>query len=410
MRDGDGTPRRFTVVSWPNRGPKRTDQQEQRTPTRDRVAAGALVVAGAIIAGVIVGGAVVVYGAQFDFALEHNGGDRTAAAIQAAVPEAVWVAMSALGLSQALRGRSSLRATLSIALFFSLSLAAQLLHAEQTNEGYLVAAITPIALALMLEALLHGVRHWALSRDGQDAETVPLLVRVVRGLVVVLVMPWAWLLRLVLDRKATAAGMREWLLDVIPYAPGRTRAQDRAQAALEQAGLAEQERTEIEARAEERVAAADAAAEEKARQAAAAHEQEAERLRAEVERLRTATDTEHARALAAERQRAQQEHNAAAAATAETQRLRGELDAVRRLLSVRQQVELLYDELGRRGDVRHGVPEEVDRVADDIYAQVDVENAGTVRRYLREYLTKTGQAESRVTGVNGAMIETGGAR
>jgi hypothetical protein len=449
-RDGDGRERRYTVVSWrpgatpparPGDGPDAGAETDTATAPvaggmRDRVAAAALWVAGAVVVAVIIGGAIVVYDAQYQFAYDHNGHNAASAAIQAAIPDLVWVAMAALGLSQALRGRSSLRATLSIAVFFGLSLAAQLLHGERTMEGYLVSAITPIALALMLEALMHGVRHWALARDGHEAPSTPLIARALRLLFAVVVMPWAWLLRLCLDRSGTWSGLRTWLLDMIPYAPGRTRAQDRAEGALEAAHSADAVRAQAEAwaqeqveAAEERVRAAEAAAEEAERQAQE-RAREAESgaqaaVRAERDRLAgRITELEAAQrrhpqqvqeAVATEVERLQREHAArmrqVQEATDRDRRtadaLRRELEELRRSLSGRQQMEMLYEGLGRSGDPRYGVWDAVDSVAEELAPQAGLESIGTARRYLRDYLAKTA-AEGRAEAGDRVMI--GGAR
>lgn len=372
------------VVSWrPGADRKASSPTDNPVSARDRVAAVALWVAGTVIAAVIVGGAIVVYTAQYQFAVAHNGGDETVAHIQAAIPDAVWIAMSALGLSQALRGKSSLRATSAIVVFFALSLGAQLLHAEQTPEGYLVAAITPVALALMLEALLHGVRHWALARDGYEAPSRPLIVRILLGLVAVLLMPWAWLLRLALDPRQTASGMREWLLDSIPYAPGRTLAQDKAAKAIEQAGTA--------AATVKETRGALTAAQDQAAAALEQARQEAD-LRAAAER--------RVQELTAERRESQ-------AALARASEAAEELQEVLRMLPARQQVEHLYARLGRRGDPRHGDLAYIAEIAEELRAEGVTAEASTVVRYLREAITKFGTESHGASSATPATIGGG---
>jgi hypothetical protein len=470
VRDGDGSTRKFTVVGWRPGQRKAPPATDTPISTRDRVAAVALWVAGIVIVGVIIGGAVVVYDAQFKFAFDHNGGNKDVAHIQAAIPDLVWVAMSALGLAQALRGRSSLRATSSIFVFFGLSMGAQLLHAEQTPEGYLVAAITPLALALMLEALLHGVRHWALARDGQDTPTTPLLVRVFVGLLRALVLPLAWLLRLLLDPKRTAGGMRDWLLDVTPYAPGRTLAQDKALQALEQAGSAEEIAERVKVESAKEIAAVRAAEEKRTEEARARAEQQVQEIKEQAARqIKEATDRLTSRAdeaVAAEVQRREElesEHQAARAALEkEIQGLRTKLeqelaqarqqqesalseqrqrhdrelvdmrarlernqralnearDDVERYseelrtmmgsLSGRNQVTYLYDRMRREGDHRHGRPEYVSEIADELIRQgVSVESTATVARYLREALAESGRESDGVAPVGAGSIGGG---
>lgn len=471
VRDGDGSTRKFTVVGWrPGQRTTTSPPNDDSVSTRDRVAATALWVAGTVIVGVIIGGAVVVYDAQYQFAFDHNGGNKEVAHIQAAIPDLVWIAMSALGLSQALRGKSSLRATSSIFVFFGLSMGAQLLHAEQTPEGYLVAAITPLALALMLEALLHGVRHWALARDGHNEQTTPLLVRIFIGLLRALVMPLAWLLRLALDPRQTATGMRDWLLDVTPYAPGRTLAQDRTAQALKQAGSAKEIAARVQSESAAAIAAAESAAAqrvedveakaaqrvqeaqeqatqqiteaveaqaaraeaaiavevqrrqelEEAHQAArAALEKEIQGLREKLERGLEQTRQEQERALSEQRQRHDRElsgvrgqldqaQRALADARAEVARCDQELQTVMGSLSGRNQVVYLYDRMRREGDHRYGRPEYVSEVADELIRQgVGLESTATVARYLREALAESGRGSDGVMSSETATIGGG---
>ena len=254
---------------------------EQAAPVSHRISAGSLVLAGVLIAIGILGGIWVVYDAQYQFALLHNHDNETAAHIQAAVPELVWIAMALLGLSQALRGRKSARVTTHILLFFSLSIGAQLMYAMPNPGGYLVAIITPLALAIMLETFIDGVYRWARARDGEPVEERSILATVGKVLrriptlfwllptalllgfvldfqgtvegtrsVLLAVIPWApaavllaypvaWLVRCFLDKDSTQKGLADWLKDHIPYAPGRTKVQDDARAARENAERAE---------------------------------------------------------------------------------------------------------------------------------------------------------------------------
>lgn len=320
-------------------GARKRSHTTSKPAVRERISSGALVAAGLLIAFGIVGGAWVVYDAQYRFALSHNWGNEDIAHIQAAIPEVVWVGMALLGLAQALRGRKSARATSGIVLFFSLSMGAQLLYAVPNPGGYLVAIITPLALALLLETFIDGVYRWSLAKDGIDVEEKPILLRIGAALgtvpkllwllpaalligflldftatwtgvrtwlletalplapFVLLIYPAMWLLRLWLDKEGTKTGMRTWLLDMIPYAPGRTKAQDDARAAQRDARQAEQNQAEAERLAEKRVQEEKRRADEALTDAHQAHTEELERLRADF-----AADQRAAQEAAAERE------------------------------------------------------------------------------------------------------------
>lgn len=295
---------------------------ENPAPVSDRISAGSLVVAGILIAVGIMGGIWVVYDAQFQFALLHNHNNKTAAHIQAAVPELVWIAMALVGLSQALRGRKSARVTSHILLFFSLSMGAQLMYAMPNPGGYLVAIITPLALAILLETFIDGVYRWAKSRDGEPPEERSILATVGKTLrrvpklfwllpaallvgfvldfhgtaegtraVLLAVVPWtwlvllaypvAWLIRLWLDKESTSKGLADWLKDHIAYAPGRTKVQDDARRAREDAEMAEHKRRSAEQMAAEMVRKAERDRDQAIADQCAEHNAEMDRLGAE---------------------------------------------------------------------------------------------------------------------------------
>lgn len=251
-RDGVREIRHYRVRPHRTRGER---------PRRDVLSGGLLWAAGMIIAASLAGAAYVAYESQRLFALAHNHGDGLRAAIVGALPDAGWISMAIVALVAALRGRSSLRARVGVVVFFALSLGAQLMYAPGNAGGYLVAVVAPVTLAWMLETFVVEVRRWALKRRGVEPATdTPILAALARGV-------WRfargcgrlvlWLVRMLLDRSGTWAGLREWVLDEAPLAPGRTRAGLRAAAALEQASAAERHVAELEAevarvRAEER--------------------------------------------------------------------------------------------------------------------------------------------------------------
>lgn len=316
---------------------------EDTVPVSDRISAGSLVLAGILIAVGILGGIWVVYDAQFQFALLHNHENETAAHIQAAVPELVWIAMALVGLSQALRGRKSARVTSHILLFFSLSMGAQLMYAMPNPGGYLVAIITPLALAILLETFIDGVYRWTQARDGKPVEERSILATVGKALrqipklfwllplallvgfvldfqntaegarsVLLAVIPWtplalcvyplAWLIRLWLDQGSTSKGLADWLKDHIPYAPGRTKVQDDALRAREDADVAGRKLQSAEQMAAEMVRKAERDRDQVIAEQRAEHIAESDRLGAEF-----AEQMAELRRVAAENQAEQRE-------------------------------------------------------------------------------------------------------
>jgi len=411
-------------------------QDGKRSKDRDVLSGGLLWVAGLIIAASLVGAGYVAYESQRLFALEHvSGADRqTRAAIIAALPDAGWGAMALVALVAALRGRSSARARLGVVVFFALSLGAQLMYAPRTPEGYLVAVIAPITLAWMLESFVVEVRRWAVNRRGLDLEEAPILTGVLRAVVAVPVLGWRlllWWVRLAFDRRGTWRGVRDWVLDEAPLAPGRTAASLRAAAALEQAdqvqaaaeqaraealaevaqiragaaeqvqaALAEAERAraeaaeqveQIRAEAAERVAEAERAAGARAESARADVERQIERIRAEqeaaAERARSALAEERDRILS---EKVSLEH-AFKQLRAEHERLLAVAPAKARLIAA-------YERLGASGDPRYMDRDRVAEVARELYAAAGLQSEGTARTYLYEYVSEP--AGSAVNGTH----------
>jgi hypothetical protein len=391
---------------------------------RDMLSGSLLWLAGLIIAGSLLGAGFVAYESQRLFALANNHGDGLRAAITGALPDAGWGAMAIVALVAALRGRSSARARLGVVIFFALSLGAQLMYAPRTWSGYLVAVIPPIVLAWMLESFVVEVRRWAGTRRGLDLDETPVLTTLARVL-------WAgprlggrfalWLVRLGMDRAGTWEGIRGWVLDEAPLAPGRTAASLRAAAAVEAAGSAEQnahrERAaaaeqveQVRAQAEQEVAAARAEAEGQVKQARA----EADRLvaeardlaRAEVarvrvesreqaEQLRQACEQQLADHTAAAQRELQRLGAALESERARGQRLEGDLDQVRseydRVLgnaSAKSRLIAAYEQLGRSGDPRYGDRDRVGEVARELFEKAGLRSDGTARAYLGEYLAQ----------------------
>ncbi|MBB4920883.1 DUF2637 domain-containing protein [Streptosporangium saharense] len=422
-----------------------------------RLAGGLLVAAGVIIAAALVGAGYVSYEAQRKFAAAHltdQADADLAARIIAALPDAGWIAMALVALVAALLGRSSARARLGVVLFFALSLGAQLMYAPRTPEGILVAVIAPVALAWMLESLIVEVRRWAAARQGLDIAETPILTavagglwRLLRGLVGLLL----WGVRLLLDKRGTWGGVRDWVLDTAPLAPGRTRASMAAAAALEQAvsaekqaelerahagELVERERTEMAARLDQmeaqvraereqlqeaqqdldrRLAETEQAARAEVRAAADAEVADLQtalaEIRAEIHRERTRFAAEVSSVREAER----------AEARALADRMQADLDRAHRQLNAQREecarlAELasvptgrarliaLYDRL-QGVDSRYGDPAQAAALARELYEQAGLKSEGTARTYLYEHIKSGLTARMSVAG---GIIETQG--
>ena len=366
-------------------------QDGRRSKDRDVLSGGLLWVAGLIIAASLVGAGYVAYESQRLFALEHiSGADRqTRAAIIAALPDAGWGAMALVALVAALRGRSSARARLGVVVFFGLSLGAQVMYAPRTVEGVLVAVIAPITLAWMLESFVVEVRRWAGNRLGLELDESPILHGIMRAVVAVPVLGWRlllWWVRLAFDRRGTWRGVRDWVLDEAPLAPGRTAASLRAAAALEQAdqvqAAAEQARAEalaevaqLRTEAAEQIQAALAEAEQARREAA----EQVERIRAEqeaaAERARSALAEERDRILS---EKVSLEH-AFKQLRAEHERLLAVAPAKARLIAA-------YERLGADGDPRYMDRAAVAEVARELYEEAGLQSEGTARDYLYKHV------------------------
>jgi len=391
----------------------RAGSRHEHRPQRDVLSGGLLTAAGLIIAASLVGAGYVSYESQRLFALKHiSGTDQdTRAAIIAALPDAGWSAMALVALVAALRGRSSARARLGVIVFFGMSLAAQIMYAPRTVEGYLVAVIAPITLAWMLESFVVEVRRWAANKRGLELDEAPIL----HGILRLPVLGWRcmlWWIRLVLDRRGTWAGIKTWVLDEAPLAPGRTAASLRAAKAIEEAGSAQQEAERIKASAlEEAERIKDAARQEaeRTRQEAASQVEQARKEAAEaIEQARHEARTVAAEQVRQAEQRAQEqierlraEYEQKVAATAEErdQALRqrtvmaGDLQWIKaeyqRLLAVapaKARLIAAYERLGADGDPRYMDRAAVAEVARELYEEAGLQSEGTARDYLYKHV------------------------
>ncbi|MFI6802988.1 hypothetical protein [Streptosporangium canum] len=343
--------------------------------------------ASVLIFGALVGAGFVAYEAQRLFAEKHNHtgamlteADKIRALIVAALPDVGWIAMALIALVAAMRGQSSLRARIGIMVFFGLSLSAQVLYAPRTPEGVLVAVIAPISLAWMLETLIIEVRRWAGARLKVEMDESPILtgvlvglVRIVRGFVGLIL----WVIRLTFDRRGTWSGVREWVLDTAPLAPGRTRASLQAAAAIEQADVA--------AITAARVREDAAAAAERAEQLAAAAHAERDRAAAEVARI----SAEHEALRAKHERREKAEADLHRVLPGETK-----VQALIRIYTARYQNSAVFLDRGTAAGT-----------ARDIAAVIDY-NEGTARRELGRWIDEQLSNQSyQGTAVNGRSVE-----
>ncbi|RSN51121.1 DUF2637 domain-containing protein [Actinomadura sp. WAC 06369] len=392
---------------------------------RDVLTGSLLWVASLVIAAALVGAGYVAYESQRLFALAHNGGDELRAAITAALPDAGWVAMAVIALVAALRGRSSLRARTGVLIFFALSLGAQVMYAERTAEGILVAVIAPIALAWMLESLVVEVRRWAAERRGLDLDESPILTGLLRGLVAIPLVTarfaarlTLWWVRLAFDRRGTWRGVRDWVLDEAPLAPGRTAASLRAQKAIAQAGDAQAEAQRVMAAAQEEAEKIKAAARDEAEQARAQAAAEIEQARAdararaeqaqaqaeaEVERTRAAAQAEIERAAAAAAEQVD-----ARTASADEQIRRAQQEAEARIAQARAKADTAVEQT--RAEARAAV-ERANENAEDVARQYRVLSAALESlRAEHDLLLRTSSGKARLIALYERLRQTGDPR
>jgi hypothetical protein len=143
------------------------------------------------------------------------------AALEAGVPDVGAVIFAALGIALALHGRRALRPrTLNVACV-AISLAMNAMAAGRGWRDMAIWVMPAAVYALASDTLIGVVRAWALARMNATGsalvgeEVTPLAVAGACML---------WLLRMTLAPVSTLAGLRRWVLDECPVAPGRTAA------------------------------------------------------------------------------------------------------------------------------------------------------------------------------------------
>ncbi|WP_152513492.1 coiled-coil domain-containing protein [Nocardiopsis baichengensis] len=458
VRDGDGTTRRYTVVGWPpfgRSGSKKAaaDKPEKRGGWYVLTITSAFLLLIALAAGTM----YVSYEAQVAYVHSYKGQGQAvelAVHLEAIAWDAAALIFGLLGLATAMRGQSALRARIGNLVCIGVSVAmnaAPVWDGAQTGAGaLLVYAGPPLLYAATSDTVILEIQNRA-CRDQDKSHSIWALVGALFRSVGAV---FGWLLLMVLDFKRAPGAARKWYVEHWNYAPGRSAADDKAEKAEKRALEAGDMAERVKAASAEQVQALEAKAEEEraalreqhAADLQAAREEAEQRLQeqkaeyeAALEALRQrlagveqraeeglkaaeqrreadldAQDTERRREVERLRAAVEQAEAGAEQARAEAARLGRELQVARGVLSLRQQVELMYDELGRRGDARYGSYEEIDAVAEELLARLEEgAEARTVRRYLREIVTglaESGQhtgaapAETRVTSASEAMI------
>jgi cell division septum initiation protein DivIVA len=253
----------------------------------------------------------------------------------------------------------------------------------------------------MLESFIVEVRRWVSARRDLDIDESPILTmlgRVGGRVLLGAVRLPMWVIRLGFDRSGTWAGVREWVLDEAPLAPGRTRASLRAVAAVEQAGsverAAEQARAEARAEVERIQALASGQVDETMQQAeelvSGARAEAAEQVRAaeqhaaqQIEQVRQSTEA-----------KLQQADQTSEQLADELDRLRAEYDRVIGAASSKTRLIAAYERLGSAGDPRWMDRDRAGEVARELYQAAGLSSEGTARAYLYEYISGTKQGVS----------------
>ncbi len=161
--------------------------------------------------------AVVSWTAQFRlvFAVKHLS---LIAALEAAIPDASAFIFASLGIALALHGRRAIRPRILNVAAVGVSIFMNAIAAAPGWRDLAVWVMPAIAYAVASDTLIGVIRAWALARARAmhatlaDDEATPLAI--VGGLLL-------WLLRLSLAPGSTLSGFRRWVVEEVPFAPGR---------------------------------------------------------------------------------------------------------------------------------------------------------------------------------------------
>jgi hypothetical protein len=140
------------------------------------------------------------------------------AALEAAIPDAAAFIFASLGIALALHGQRAIRPRVLNVASVGVSIFMNAIAAAPGWRDMAVWVMPAVAYAVTSDTLIGVIRAWALARARAmhttlaDDEATPLAI--IGGLLL-------WLLRLVLAPGSTLAGFRRWVVEEVPFAPGR---------------------------------------------------------------------------------------------------------------------------------------------------------------------------------------------
>ena len=140
------------------------------------------------------------------------------AALEASIPDTAALVFACLGIALALHGRRALRPRALNLASVGASVFMNVIAAAPGWRNLAIWAMPPVAYALASDTLIGVVRAWALARLQHGArslageEVTPLAVA---GAVLL------WVVRLAVAPPSTLTGLRRWVIEECPVAPGR---------------------------------------------------------------------------------------------------------------------------------------------------------------------------------------------
>ncbi|WP_143847320.1 hypothetical protein [Nocardiopsis sp. JB363] len=315
VRDGDGTERRYTTVSWnPFRhgSSAKTPKDQQEDDTSAKTDRGYNVAITLAFIGIIAVTAItmyVSYEAQLiytDMIKGEGQAGETSLAVQLAA--AAWDVAAAsfaiLALATAMRGDNAFRARVAN---LGCAVASVLMNGARIDvpadsgllvwTGHILVWMGPSLLYVIgTDMIVWEIQRRAMERRGKPLEQASIW-SVIAVLIQVLIGVLLWFVRLLFSPWKTFTLFRQWFLAEVAYAPGRTLESDKAREALAEATKAKAVVAEIESRS---AAAITEAESDYARRANEAEE----RASAEVARVRSEEKARAEEAIRKERQRA----------------------------------------------------------------------------------------------------------
>jgi hypothetical protein len=140
------------------------------------------------------------------------------AGLEAAIPDAAALVFACLGVALALHGRHAIRARVLNVASAGASVFMNVIAAAPGWRDLAVWTMPPAAYALASDTLIGVVRVWVIARHSEPAAGLATeeatLLAMAGGLLL-------WLLRLSMAPASTLAGLRTWVLEECPVAPGR---------------------------------------------------------------------------------------------------------------------------------------------------------------------------------------------